>query len=351
MIDIAVFAMRARPFCHQHLYNIVQALEHAQYAFVIVGSANEPINFRNPFTAAEVKQMVRGSLTPMQNDRVYIFEMEDQDSDRTWVTKVQEAVRAEAERLSIADPKISLIGYQKDSSGYYLDLFPKWGSIRTENYGDGASATTIRDQLYLSADPAHTLGEQDLPKGTEVFMRQWINSAAFDRMQAEYNFNWAENNKFPAHPYNDWHWNETADAVLFQSGSVLLVRRGEMPGKGLWALPGGHRQMERFQETALRELTEETAILELNPNLSMNDLRLAIRAKEIFDNPFRSTRMVTTTVAFGMILPGDELPQVRGSDDAAEARWWNLDEVTREMMFEDHFLILSHFERTLGSLR
>ena len=103
MIDIAVFAMRARPFCHQHLYNIVQALEHAQYAFVIVGSANEPINFRNPFTAAEVKQMVRGSLTPMQNDRVYIFEMEDQDSDRTWVTKVQEAVRAEAERLSIAE--------------------------------------------------------------------------------------------------------------------------------------------------------------------------------------------------------------------------------------------------------
>lgn len=352
MIDIAVFAMRARPFCHQHLYNIVQALEHAQYAFVIVGSANEPINFRNPFTAAEVKQMVRGSLTPMQNDRVYIFEMEDQDSDRTWVTKVQEAVRAEAERLSIADPKISLIGYQKDSSGYYLDLFPKWGSIRTENYGDGASATDIREALYLSVDdPARALGEMDLPKGTEVFLRQWINSPEFWRMQAEHNFNVAEADKFPEHPYNDWHWHECADAVLFQSGAVLLVRRGQMPGKVLWALPGGHRQMERFQETALRELTEETAILELNPDLTMNDLRLAIRDKEVFDDPWRSTRMITTTVAFGMILPGDTQPLVRGSDDAKEARWWNLDEVTREMMFEDHFLILSHFANTLPSVR
>lgn len=83
----------------------------------------------------------------------------------------------------------------------------------------------------------------------------------------------------------------------------------------------------------------------------MNDLRLAIRDKEIFDNPFRSTRMVTTSVAFGMILPGDELPQVRGSDDAAEARWWNLDEVTREMMFEDHYLIIRHFANTLPSVR
>lgn len=351
MIDIAVFAMRARPFGHQHLYNIQQALEHAQYAFVIVGSANEAINFRNAFTAAEVKQMVRGSLTPMQNDRVYLFEMEDQDSDRTWVTKVQEAVRTEAARLSIADPKISLIGYQKDDSGYYLDLFPKWGSIRTDNYGDGASATDVRVALYNSGDPAHTLGLLDLPKGTEVFLRQWINSDDFRRMQGEFLFNIAEGNKFPAHPYNGWHWHECGDAVLFQSGMVLLVRRGQMPGKGQWALPGGHRQMERFQETALRELCEETAILELNPNLTMNDLRLAIRDKEIFDNPWRSTRMVSTTVAFGMVLPGNELPKVRGSDDAAEARWWNLDEVTREMMFEDHYLIIRHFANTLPSVR
>ena len=31
----------------------------------------------------------------------------------------------------------------------------------------------------------------------------------------------------------------TTDAVVIQSGHVLLVKRRTAPGKGLWALPGG----------------------------------------------------------------------------------------------------------------
>lgn len=344
MFDIGAFVMRARPFGDQHLYNIKQALECCQYAFVMIGSANEPINFENPFTAEEVAQMVRGSLTPMQNDRVFLFFVENQESDLAWVTEVQRLVKQQADRLSLASPKITLVGYQKDGSGYYQSMFPQWASTATENYGEGMSATQVRNALYNSEDPIYTLGRlEGLPKGTEVFLRQWVHTDEYHRMKSEFLFNWAEGNKFAPHPYNSWTWHETADAACFQSGAVLLVRRGEMPGEGQWALPGGHRQLERFQTTALRELCEETSILALNPDLTMDDLKLAVRGEKLCDNPWRSTRMVTTSVAYGLLLPGTKRLEVKGADDAKEARWWNLDEVTRQMMFEDHYLIIQHF--------
>ncbi len=351
MIDICVFAGRMRPFTDAHLFNIREALDHAQYAVILVGSANEPINFRNPFTFAEVREMIRASLTPAQADRVFIFGVEDQDTDPKWVIEVQRIVAGLVKRLSFGrDPKISLIGHGKDDSSYYLRMFPQWGAVNTANYGENLSATDIRNALYLAVDPAGVLADMTLPRGTALFLREWIATPAYQKMANEFWFNKEETQKFAPHPYNDWHWHECADAVAIQSGAVLLVRRGESPGKGLWALPGGHRQLERFRETALRELCEETGIDDLNPSLSKNVLRTLIRGQLLCDNPWRSTRMVTTSVAYGFFIPGTERPKVEGRDDAHEARWWNLDEVTREMMFEDHFNIIQHFASQFNTL-
>jgi bifunctional NMN adenylyltransferase/nudix hydrolase len=53
----------------------------------------------------------------------------------------------------------------------------------------------------------------------------------------------------------------TVDAVVVQSGHVLLVKRKAMPGAGLWALPGGFlNQEETLLDGAIRELKEETKI-------------------------------------------------------------------------------------------
>lgn len=355
MQDICVFAMRGRPFGAQHLHNITEALENGQYAFVFIGSSGEPINFRNAFTSEEVMQMVRGSLTPAQNDRVFLFAVEDYDSDLKWVTEVQRLTNKAVKTLSFGrDPVISLIGHSKDDSSYYLKLFPQWGAINTPNYGDNMSATDLRNALYASGSSAgHTLDmintRDKLPRGTYVFLRQWIHSGAFDTMKREYLFNLAEDNKYGPHPYRKVHIHATADACLFQGGGVLLVKRGEMPGKGLWALPGGHiGDFERYRDAAVRELKEETRILELNPELTNDDLKMAIRAEKVLDDPWRSTRMRTIDMAFGMILPGTKRLIVEGADDAHEARIWNLDEVTRSMMFEDHFNIIHHFANTFN---
>jgi bifunctional NMN adenylyltransferase/nudix hydrolase len=71
--DVCVFAGRFRPFHAGHLLIVKEALKRAQFAYVIVGSINEPINFRNPFTFAEVREMIRASLTPDEADRLYVL--------------------------------------------------------------------------------------------------------------------------------------------------------------------------------------------------------------------------------------------------------------------------------------
>lgn len=347
MFDIGVFTMRARPFGPQHLYNIEEGLKQARVLFVIVGSAFEPINFRNPFTEFEVCEMVRGSLNDEQNERVFLFGMPDFDSDLRWVTQVQQLVKSTADSFGWENPSVALVGHVKDESGYYLRMFPQWGRIGTANWQDGYSSTGIRKALY---ERPESYVEMGLPKGTEVFLRQWIHSEAYIRMQAEYFFNKEEASKFPPHPYHGEGaaFHLTADMCMFQAGGVILVRRGDMPGEGLWALPGGHiNYLERFEDAAVRELIEETDILKLNEGLEEQDIRQAIRGSKLLDNPWRSTRMRTVGMAYGGILPGSTRLLVQGADDAKEARFWNIDEITREMMFEDHYLIIEHFTNTL----
>lgn len=362
MHDVCVFAGRFRPFHSGHLHIVEEALKNAQYAFIIVGSINEPVNFRNPFTFAEVREMIRISLSPQDADRVFILGMEDQDTDLKWVTAVQAAVAKQLTVLSLGvEPKIALIGYSKDESSYYLKLFPQWGSIAVAPQRV-IDATQIRDALYKSEDPRNTLrilagDRQVLGRGTALFLREWIETPHFDRMQAEHLFMESYLEQFQRNPYtNEAPFFNTVDSCVIQSGHVLLVMRDALPGKGLWALPGGHiHENERYKEAAIRELCEETAIDKTQSwsdsgPITKDKLRAAIRGEKLLDDPWRSTRKRTVSYAYGFLLDGTTLPQVQGMDDARAARWWPIDEVTREMMFEDHFNVIQHFATKFSDL-
>jgi len=47
-------------------------------------------------------------------------------------------------------------------------------------------------------------------------------------------------------------------AVLVHQGKILLVKRGNEPGKGKWSIPGGHVELgEKVEETVVTEVKEE----------------------------------------------------------------------------------------------
>ena len=57
----------------------------------------------------------------------------------------------------------------------------------------------------------------------------------------------------------------TVEAIVFctfpAGRKVLLIQRGQEPGKGLWAAPGGFLELdEEMEDGAARELAEETGL-------------------------------------------------------------------------------------------
>jgi len=51
-------------------------------------------------------------------------------------------------------------------------------------------------------------------------------------------------------------------AVVFKDNRVLLVKRGNPPARGVWAIPGGRVELgETLKTAAEREILEETGII------------------------------------------------------------------------------------------
>lgn len=95
-----------------------------------------------------------------------------------------------------------------------------------------------------------------------------------------------------------------SDGVLH----VLLVRRGEAPFKGMWAIPGGFkRPTETLAEAAKRELVEETGV----------DAASLLTQFGAYGDPQRDPRMNVVTIGYLAVLR--DMGAITAGTDAAAA--------------------------------
>ena len=102
----------------------------------------------------------------------------------------------------------------------------------------------------------------------------------------------------------------TIDCAIFDGNDrVLLIRRGNPPFEGVYALPGGFVEIgETVEEACRREVLEEVGI-------EVGELRLV----GVYSDPARDPRGHTVSVAFLAVLPRASVPRV--GSDAAGAEW------------------------------
>jgi len=307
------------------------ALENAARVIVVIGSAYRARDAHNPFSWQERQQQFETILSAEERQRVEFLPVRDYYDDQRWT----DAVRAGVAKLARA-ADITLVGFKKDHTSAYLDMFPGWQMIEVESETQ-ISASDLRS-IYFEASSmtaALTVIGNYVSPGVRDYLEAWSHLPAYRFCAAEHRAVAEYRTRYTAPFYL------TADSLITANDHVLLIRRGGNIGHGLWALPGGFLEpRERFYQAALRELAEETR---LNPMASR--MMTALQSHAVFDHPSRSPRGRIITMAFHFDLSGSTLPEVQGQDDASHARWIPRAQLPHleEQLFEDHACIVDHF--------
>lgn len=349
--DLAVYIGRFQPFHNGHQSVIESSLDIADNTLILVGSSNASSSPKNPWSFEERKEMIdlslrnsdiidstiRTNIVPI-NDFTY--------EENKWIAQVQRTVKCELRRIfgvnKCNDKRVVIVGYQRDDSSYYLNNFPQWETyfcVEHKHYSEPINGTALRDSYFENAGAFfYSHLPSMLSNATVVILKEFAKTEKYVNLQDAYLSNLEYKKSWESSPYPPIF--VCTDAVVVQSGHVLLITRKNNPGKGLFAMPGGFLESNlTLFDNVIKELREETGLKVPTKVLigSNTDVR-------VFDNPRRSERGRTITHTFLFELKDDEkLPRIRGGDDASKAEWIKISDINDmpTLMFEDHFHILN----------
>ncbi len=126
----------------------------------------------------------------------------------------------------------------------------------------------------------------------------------------------------------------TADGIVLVDGRIVLIKRGNEPGKGRYALPGGFVEYgERLEDCVVREVLEETG-------LSTEPLDLV----GTYSDPGRDPRGHIISAVFSLRILGGDL---KAGDDAQSVELFDLKHLP--LLAFDHARIISDFLRSRSS--
>jgi 8-oxo-dGTP diphosphatase len=133
----------------------------------------------------------------------------------------------------------------------------------------------------------------------------------------------------------------TVDVVILTVSDgalhVLLVRRGEAPFEGMWAIPGGFkRPAETLDEAARRELREETGV----------DVASLLVQFGAYGDPQRDPRMNVVTIGYLAVIR--DVGAIIAGSDAADAALIPVSEIFDgkfELAFDHRRIVCDAIER------
>jgi len=341
--DYAIVIGRFQPLHLAHQDLIKYSLTLAEKVIIILGSARSAPDVKNPFTPAMREEIIRACFPKDEKNLIFRAVRDYPYNDHVWTAEVQNLVNEITEDDEKEAAKISIVGFFKDKSSYYLNLFPQWNFEEfypADKQNLSLNATQIREKYFSETEDWQSL----VPQTAANYLNAFRQTQFYPILKSEFEYikKYREDTQFKGVPYKPVFL--TTDAVVVQSGHVLVIRRGFQPGKGLLALPGGFlAENMTLEDSAIKELKEET-----NIKVPAQVLRGSIKTSHVFDYPERSQRGRTVTFAYYIELTPDlkdGLPKVKGGDDAKKAFWLPLSALgeKEDEFFEDHLHIVRYF--------
>ncbi|MBT8145099.1 MAG: NUDIX hydrolase [Gammaproteobacteria bacterium] len=135
--------------------------------------------------------------------------------------------------------------------------------------------------------------------------------------------------------YDYPHPAVTTDVVVFtirrDQLMVLLIKRGEAPFQGEWALPGGFVGIdETIEDAAARELREETGVDQVY-----------LEQLYTFGAVDRDPRERVISVAYFALIPSDKI-DIRAATDAEAVGWFEVDKAPTLAFDHNEILAMAH---------
>ena len=256
----AIVVGRFQPFHLAHQDLIKHSLSLAEKVIIILGSARNASDVKNPFTPAMREEIIRACF-PNDSERLVFRAVRDYPyNDHVWTAEIQNIVGQITDEDEMENERIAIVGFFKDRSSYYLNLFPQWNFEEfycSDKKLLSINATKIREQFFTGGDD----WKKQVPETVGAFLDVFKQTEFFPHLKSEFEYinKYKEDTQFKGVPFAPVFL--TTDAVVVQSGHVLVVRRKVHPGKGLLALPGGFLKADlTLEDNAIRELKEETNI-------------------------------------------------------------------------------------------
>lgn len=174
----AVFIGRFQPYHRGHEQILLKAFDYAEYVTVIIGSANVYSTVKNPFPFEQRRDIIAGSpnISLGHKRKLDIIPMPDFPQDTVWRDNILNCVHEEPS-------EVCLIGCVKDSSSYYLELFPTWEFIPVNIYKD-IDATSVRKAYFEGVNP-NALHEK-IPVSTIDFLQRFKKSDEYNQIKSLY---------------------------------------------------------------------------------------------------------------------------------------------------------------------
>ncbi len=335
--DHAVVIGRFSPCDNGHVERLSKIGGLARRVLILVSDTDKARESRLPWTADEREAMLRAGLGELASGFVF-----GRIGDHPYVPAAFAAeVTHQLDVFAQGDiGKVCVVSRAVDVRPSALDaLPPDWARLTPPAPLDRAA---MLDALYGDAASFAGLVAQ-VPAAVFEWLQAFRATDTYAAMAEEHRYVEAYKKSWAVAPYPVVFVATDVLAVQADADGVphiLLVRRGGIPGKGQWAMPGGYLDpAEELIDGALRELREETGL-----TVSDAEIKACLKRVEVFADPDRASRGRVITHNHHFVLPAGALPVVEGADDAEHALWLPLGDLAalRDQFFEDHYAMIEY---------